>query len=352
MASTAALEEEMLNLVHYFLTRLPPETSHTVGLKLLNLLPFKLNVEEESLTVETKFGRLKNPVGLAAGFDKQGKYIKQLSKLGFGYIVAGTATKNPRKGMRKPRIVRRWEERALVNAMGFPNPGIEKFVENIKSAGCVECPIVASVADEDPANLLECYDKIQPAVSAVEINISSPNTPQLRRYFQKDEFKQVAEMLRQRRQKPTYLKIPPTSNQLELEMVNAIVKIWHDEGFDGITAVNALLVDEPGVAAKRGGLSGKPLFPYMIKCVENIRKMFNEDFEVNAVGGIFSGADIFETLVKGSKTVQIYTAIVYRGPTVVRDMLNELLQIMRSKNIHSLQELELIAKRQESSSSF
>ncbi len=325
MALTAALEEDMLNLVHSFLTRLPPETSHTLGLKLLNLLPFKLNVEEESLTVETKFGKLKNPVGLAAGFDKQGRYVKQLSKLGFGYIVAGTVTKNSRKGMQKPRIVRREGEQALVNAMGFPNPGIEKFVENIKSAGGVKCPVVASVADEDPENLLECYDKIQPHVSAVEVNISSPNTPQLRRYFQQDEFKWVAEMLRQRRQKPTYLKIPPASNQAELEMINDIVKIWYDIGFDGVTAVNALLVDEPRVAAKRGGLSGKPLFPYMIKCVENIRKMFNEEFEINAVGGIFSGSDVFETLVKGSKTVQIYTAIVYRGPTVVRDILNELL---------------------------
>ncbi|MEM2064819.1 MAG: dihydroorotate dehydrogenase (quinone) [Candidatus Caldarchaeum sp.] len=329
----------MLKLVQTLLARLPAEAAHDLGMKLLRLMPYNIGFGDERLYVDTWFGRLKNPIGLAAGFDKAGECVKHLEKLGFGYLVVGTVTKNLRKGMKKPRIVRRRSEESLVNAMGFPNPGLKKFVQNLAMSGNSGIPVLVSVSDEDVENLLECYREVQPFASGVEVNISSPNTPQLRHYFQLEKFKQVAEALHQHKRRPTYLKIPPYTNSEERDLIYKIVNTWHDTGFEGVTAVNALLVEEPRVSARRGGLSGRPLYPRMIKCVKEVRSMYGEDFEIHAVGGIFTGEDVLNTLMNGANTVQIYTALAYRGATAVRDMLKELLQTMQYKNIHSLKHL-------------
>ncbi|MEM2237948.1 MAG: dihydroorotate dehydrogenase (quinone) [Candidatus Caldarchaeum sp.] len=329
----------LLRLVQTLLALLPPEAAHNFGMRLLRLMPYRIDLMDERLYVDTCFGRLKNPVGLAAGFDKAGQCVNHLEKLGFGYLVVGTVTKNPRKGMKKPRIVRRGSERGLVNAMGFPNPGLKKFVQNLAESGKAGIPVLVSVSDEDMQNLLECYMEVQPFASGVEVNVSSPNTPQLRHYFQPEKFKQMVELLGQHKRRPTYLKIPPYTNSEEREIIYRVVKIWRDTGFEGVTAVNALLVDEPRVAARRGGLSGRPLYPHMLKCVKEVRSMCGEDFEIQAVGGIFTGKDVLETLMEGANTVQIYTALAYRGATAVRDMLKELLQTMQDENIHSLKEL-------------
>ncbi|MEM4281537.1 MAG: dihydroorotate dehydrogenase (quinone) [Candidatus Caldarchaeum sp.] len=329
----------LLRLVQTLLALLPPEAAHDFGIRLLRLMPYSMGLEDERLYVDTCFGRLKNPVGLAAGFDKAGQCVNHLEKLGFGYLVVGTVTKSLRKGMKKPRIVRRRSEKGLVNAMGFPNPGLKKFVQNLAESGKAGIPVLVSVSDEDVQNLIECYMEVQPFASGVEVNISSPNTPQLRHYFQPEKFKQMAEFLHQHKRRPTYLKIPSYTNSEEREMIYKVVKIWRDTGFEGVTAVNALLVDEPRVTARRGGLSGRPLYPLMLKCVKEVRCMCGEDFEIHAVGGIFTGKDVLETLMEGANTVQIYTALAYRGATAVRDMLKELLQTMQDENIHSLKEL-------------
>ncbi|MDW7978725.1 MAG: dihydroorotate dehydrogenase (quinone) [Candidatus Caldarchaeum sp.] len=334
-----------MKLVHKVLTKLPPEEAHNIGLTLLRLLPYKLDMDGESLHVETRFGRLKNPVGLAAGFDKSGLHVKHLAKLGFGYMVVGTVTKNPRRGLAKPRVVRRREEQGLVNAMAFPNPGLEQFIRNMSKAGDVGVPVLVSVSDVDEQNLVECYIKVQPLASGVEVNISSPNTPQLKHYFQKETFTQVAESLRQHKRKPTYLKIPPYANTDEKRIIDSVVKIWHDIGFEGVTAVNALLVDEPRVTAKMGGLSGKPLYPFMLKSVENIRRMYDMSFEVHAVGGISTGRQVYETLVHGANTVQLHTALAYRGASAVKEMLEELLDVLESENIGSLKDLQSMFRR-------
>ncbi|MCS7110278.1 MAG: dihydroorotate dehydrogenase 2 [Candidatus Caldarchaeum sp.] len=328
-----------LRLGYGLLRKLPPETAHDLGLKLLPISPYRMNYAEECFTVDTKFGRLKNPVGLAAGFDKHGTHVKDLTKLGFGYIVAGSVTRNFRKGSPKPRIVRREREAALVNAMGFPNPGLEQFLKNIEENRPSETPVVVSVADEKPENLVECYAAVQKNAAAVEINISSPNTPQLRHYFEPSVFRNTAASLAAVKTKPTYLKTPPYATQDDREAVNRVVKIWYENGFDGVTAVNALLVDEPKVAVGRGGLSGRPLFPYMLKCVGDVRELVDEGFEVHAVGGISTGSDVFEAFRNGAKTVQIYTALVYRGPSVVEEILRELKEIMLKRGFDSVEQI-------------
>jgi dihydroorotate dehydrogenase len=327
----------MAVFMHRVLQLIPPETAHNIGLRFLKTLPFKINVKNSSFSVKTRFGVIDNPIGLAAGFDKNAAYLSHLSKLGFGYIVAGTVTRMPRAGMPKPRIVRHPREKALVNAMGFPNKGLEKFMENM-SKHRASCPVLASIADEDLDRLVECYVAVQKKAAAVEVNISSPNTPELRKYFQPAFFRDVAASLYSAKHKPTYLKIPPVSKS-EAELIARIVGIWLDQGFDGVTAVNALLVDEAGVSAGRGGLSGRPIFPYMLECVKLLRKFFGEEFELNAVGGIFTGQDIFTAIENGADTVQIYTAVTYRGLYTVKQMLAELRTVMEAKGFKKLDEI-------------
>ncbi|MEM2095062.1 MAG: dihydroorotate dehydrogenase 2 [Candidatus Caldarchaeum sp.] len=329
----------MLELGHSLLTMMPPEAAHDIGLQLLRLVPRMADPDDEALCLDVKFGRLKNPVGLAAGFDKTGRHLSGLERLGFGYMVVGTVTMNPRKGLKKPRIVRRKEEMGLVNAMAFPNPGLRKFIQNMSEKKSVRTPVLVSLSDEDEQNLVECYAEVQPYAVGVEINLSSPNTPPLRSYFQPEKFRQTAEDLRCRKQKPTYLKIPSPITKDEQEAVYRAVKVWHDAGFDGITAVNAMLVDEPRVSAGRGGLSGKPLYRYMLRTVKEVRKMFGEEFEIHAVGGIFTGSDVLETLTSGANTVQIHTALAYRGPKAVRQIVAELRKAMAERRLLSLKAL-------------
>lgn len=318
------------------LQQIPPETAHHIGLRLLKLLPFTIKCDDPSLTVKTSFGDIKNPVGLAAGFDKHAAYVTELSKLGFGYIVAGTVTRNPRKGMPKPRIIRRPGEMALVNAMGFPNPGLEKFVENL-SKHRADCPVLASIADEELDKLVECFVAVQKTSDAVEVNISSPNTPGLSKYFEPVFFKDVAAVLHSAKQRPTYLKLPPfTENTTGL--IERIVGIWLENGFEGVTAVNTLLVEEPGVKAGRGGLSGRPLFPILLDCIKILRNRFGEGFEINAVGGIHTGQDAFTALYHGADTVQIYTALTYRGLYTVKKIVEELKDAMKSKGFKKIDE--------------
>lgn len=330
----------LLRIGYSLLCKLPAETAHDIGMRLIRYLPYRMNYVDTSLKVKTKFGELNNPVGLAAGFDKNGSHIKELHKLGFGYVVAGSVTRNFRKGFAKPRLVRREQERALVNAMGFPNPGLEQFVQNIMMNGPYSAPLVVSIADEKPENLLECYRTVLEYADAVEINISSPNTPQLKHYFQPAVFDNTASSLRPLKNKPTYLKIPPSATQAEREVINRIVKIWYESGFDGVTAVNALLVDEPRVSVGRGGLSGKPLFPYMLRAVKDVRTMVGDEFEIHAVGGVLTGSDVLEALRAGANTVQIYTALVYRGPTAVEEILTELKEALKREGYDSLEQLE------------
>ena len=176
--------------MHKFLMKMPPETAHEIGLRLLRFAP-RINLPDTpKLKINTRLGLLRNPIGLAAGFDKFGSYASDISKLGFGYLVLGTVTKNKRLGNKKPRIARLEEDMALVNCMGFPNPGLEQFLKNLKKSGKPSCPIVVSISDEQLEYLVECYEYVQEVADGVEINISSPNTPKLKQYFDVDACKE------------------------------------------------------------------------------------------------------------------------------------------------------------------
>jgi dihydroorotate dehydrogenase len=316
---------------------MPPETAHSLGLRALRLLP-DLSFEDPSLDVETPLGRLRNTVGLAAGFDKTGGHARHLAKLGFGYVTVGTFTAKPRQGNPRPRVVRLPEDRALVNAMGFPNPGIREAVRRLSGLKAREVPLVVSIGAVEIDEVVECYRLAQQVGDGVEINISSPNTPELMSYLSGTKFRDLVEALRPLMTRPTYLKVHPPIEGLWDSVLTA-VKVWLDAGFTGVTAINTVPVEERRLSTGRGGLSGKPLYPLMLKAVQELRDRFGWGFALNAVGGIFTGRDAFEALASGADTVQIYTALVYRGPYVVRRVLEELVLELRSRGLSTVAEL-------------
>jgi len=316
---------------------MPPETAHSLGLRALWFLP-DLSFEDPSLEVETPLGRLGNPLGLAAGFDKTGGHARHLVKLGFGYVTVGTFTAQPRQGNPRPRLARSPEDGALVNAMGFPNPGIREAVRRLSGLKAREFPLVVSIGAVEIDEMLECYRMAQEVGDGVEVNVSSPNTPELRSYLSGTKFRDLVDALRPLMKKPTYLKVHPPIEGLWDSVLKA-VKVWLDAGFTGVTAINTVPVEDRRLSTGRGGLSGRPLFPLMLKAVRELRETFGWDFALNAVGGIFTGRDAFEALASGADTVQIYTALVYRGPYAVRRILEELVLELRLRGLSTVTDL-------------
>jgi dihydroorotate dehydrogenase len=313
---------DLYSLAKPILFRLEAERAHALGLKLMGWVP-KAKPSEPNLGIRTSIGELANPLGLAGGFDKTGRHLLNLARLGFGYLVAGTITLQPWPGNPKPRVVRNVKERTLVNSLGFPNPGVDEFLRNL-SFNKPTAPVVASISGREVAEIVECYVKVQPDVVAVEVNLSSPNTPRLRDLREIDLFQSLAADLSSAKRKPTFLKVPPLLDERQFEDVLRLVGIWENHGFEGVTACNARPVTESRLATGTGGYSGPPLFPNLLLAVKKIRKRASKQFEINAVGGIGGSDNVKEALAAGATTVQLYTALVYEGPRLVPRILDEL----------------------------
>ena len=280
-------------------------------------------VSYKPIPTQTALGELANPLGLAAGYDKTGRFLRSLSKLGFGYIVAGTFTRSPLGGNPKPRVARNKGEHTLVNALGFPNPGIDGFIANLTSSVQSKVPIVASISGSTVDDILYCYSKVQPHVSGVELNLSSPNTPALKDLREPPSFAELAEAMNPARKKPTYLKVPPYAEEGEFKDTLENVKTWASLGFTGVTASNSLRVSDARMAIGTGGFSGPPLLEHTKAALVKIRSSVTPPFEINACGGVSSPADALSLLEMGATTVQVFTALVYQGPSLMRRILND-----------------------------
>lgn len=300
---------------------LDPERAHNWG---LSLMRFASRIRVEPMPTRTALGELANPVGLAAGYDKTGSHLGSLARLGFGYMVAGTFTLSPLAGNPKPRVARDRKERTLVNSLGFPNPGVDAFVGTLSSQKALGVPIVASISGKTMEDVLACYAKVQSHVAGVELNLSSPNTPNLRDLREPAAFAELARAMEQAKSKPTYLKTPPYIDEAQFETVLGLVRKWEALGFEGVSASNSLPVEDARMAVGKGGLSGPPLLDRTKEAVERIRRSVASTFEVNACGGISSPKDASSLLECGATTVQVFTALVYQGPALIKSMLTDL----------------------------
>lgn len=353
-------------LLRPLLFRFPTETAHEFGVEALK---FSLGSKAARDFFAGKFacdefGELKrfgltfkNPLGVAAGFDKNGAVVNQLAALGFGCVEVGTVTYEPQAGNEKPRLFRLPEDNALINRLGFNNEGAPKVIERLKKLkpNCVLGFNIGrnkTVANEDATeNYLASFDLAHAVADYVAVNVSSPNTPNLRELQQADELENLLSALQKRsselnetnkKRLPLLVKIAPDLSEGEIE---AICDVSLRLKMAGIIATNTT-IKRGGLLANKneierigaGGLSGKPLKNRSTEVVQTIYKHTKGKLPIVGVGGVFSGEDAFEKIAAGACLLQSYTGFVFRGFTFARDANVGLAKILREKGFKHLDE--------------
>lgn len=355
----------MYPLLRPFIFQLSPETAHHLVIRGLSVMQsiswirkrFEKNyILEDSRLQSEIFGlNFPNPVGLAAGFDKNAQVFPALAALGFGFVEVGTLTPRPQPGNPKPRIFRLSPEEALVNRMGFNNEGIEQAKFSLIGLPRPPIPIGINLGkNKDTPNeqaiedYLQGFTSLYPYGHYFVINVSSPNTQGLRDLQQIDALQHLLKTLIQEKERltqksslhrPILLKIAPDLSTEELE---SIVQTALQQKIDGIIATNTT-VSREGLHSKEqkeaGGLSGKPLTHRSTEIIRSIYRMTQGKIPIIGVGGIFTGQDAYEKIRAGANLVQVYTSMIYRGPQVAKQINQELLTIFEQEQIQSIQEV-------------
>lgn len=362
-------------LIRPILFRISPEMAHDFGIEALKIgLSSKAaqnyaarEFASESFGEIERFGlKFSNPLGIAAGFDKNGVVVNQLAALGFGFVEVGTVTFNPQKGNEKPRLFRLPEDSALINRLGFNNQGTRKVVERLKKIqpNCVlgvnigknkDVPNEAAIE-----NYLASFDLAFEVADYIAVNVSSPNTPNLRELQKAENLEELLGALQERnkvlssnfslssaREKPTevgtqnlkplLVKIAPDLNDAEIE---AIVDVALRLKLSGIIATNTTIKRDnlkTGIN-ETGGLSGKPLQAKSNEVISKIYRFSKGKLPIIGVGGIFTAADAFEKIAAGACLIQSYTGFVYQGISFAREINFGLQKILKEKGFDNLDE--------------
>ena len=324
--------------IHYFVTGALQSAQKVWGLPKFLKASFKL--EHPSLEKEVFGLKFKNPVGLAAGFDKNGEYIQELANFGFGFIEVGTVTPLPQPGNDKPRMFRLPKDEALINRMGFNNKGVDvlaRKLENINREGLIIGGNIGknkNTPHEDAVkDYVKCFDRLFDVVDYFVVNVSSPNTPKLRELQEKEPLKHILNTLQNKNLKhgisrPILLKIAP---DLTNEQLDDIVEIVQETKIAGVIATNTTisrdnLASDASLKTEMGGLSGKPLTSRSTEVIKYLSQKSNQSFPIIGVGGIHSAQDAQEKLDAGAALVQLYTGFVYEGPGLVKRILKALIK--------------------------
>lgn len=329
-------------LIRPLLFRLDAETAHNVTLKLLNWaeqtgLSALSRAQSTDKPITVMGLAFKNPLGLAAGLDKNGDHIDALAALGFGFIEIGTVTPRPQPGNPKPRLFRLPEHQAIINRMGFNNHGIDHLLQQV--AQCRYQGIlginIGKNADTPIENATDDYliglRKSYLPASYITINISSPNTKNLRQLQQGDDIKYLLEALKQEQLKlhaehgkytPLAVKIAP---DLTAEEIRHIADLLIEFGIDGVIATNTTIARDKiqghPYGNEAGGLSGAPVKERSTAVVKGLAAELNGKLPIIAAGGILSGDDAREKIQAGASLVQVYSGLIYKGPKLIEDIL-------------------------------
>ena len=335
----------MYQLIKPLFFKFDPENVHHFVVKRLkwfnDVFPFGKAIIRGSFDVNIKglerevFGiKFKNPVGLAAGFDKNAEYVEPLSNLGFGFIEVGTVTPLPQSGNDKPRMFRLPNDEALINRMGFNNQGVDVMAKSLRLLKNNYPAIVVGgnigknkVTPNNEAinDYLICFKKLFKVVDYFVVNVSSPNTPGLRELQEKEPLKHILNSLqvennKQNSPKPILLKIAPDLTDSQLD---DIIEIVAETKIAGIIATNTTISREnlnsdKKLSVETGGLSGKPVGSRSTEVIKYLSEKSNQAFPIIGVGGIHSATDAKEKIAAGASLIQLYTGFIYEGPGLVK----------------------------------
>ena len=342
----------MFSVLRPFLFKLDPETTHDLAIKSLkfNYLPRKMfEVEDEQiLNIELLGKNFPNPIGLAAGFDKSGEVYNSLLKFGFGFIEIGTVTPLKQFGNPKPRIFRLEDDSALINRLGFNNDGIEIIKNRIKSEkkkGVVGINIGPNKNTKDQKNdfclgLKNFFD----IADYITVNISSPNTEGLRDFHDQKKLEDLLLALNKIKSEnkiniPLLLKISPDIKDNQISEI-AVSAIKND--ISGIILTNTTNSNKDKLISdfkkEEGGLSGEPLQQISTNIIKKFYKQLNGKIPIIGVGGVNSGKSAYEKIIAGASLLQLYTGLVYKGPSIVKNIKKELIQILKAEGLNNIKD--------------
>lgn len=363
--STARWGIALYRLLRPLLFRLDPETSHTIVFFVLRLLYWFgigwlvrliYTRRTASLPITLMGLNFRNPVGLAAGLDKDAHYIKPLADFGFGALELGTVTPRAQPGNPKKRLFRLPRQHALINRMGFNNAGIDAFINRLRRVSKGKtCVIGVNIGKNHDTAIERAVDDYLRALRAVytyadyvAVNISSPNTPGLRALQDQDRLGQLlralkAEQIRLAKTRRVYIPIAlKLAPDLGDEQITGIARQVREVGLDAVIATNTSLsrpgLDDELLAQETGGLSGRPLKELSTGVIRTLYARLQGEIPIIGVGGIESAQDAWDKLVAGADFVQVYTGLIYRGPALVREITQGLAQRVRAANCATLKE--------------
>jgi dihydroorotate dehydrogenase len=318
--------------------------------RLLNQIPLSIN--DNRLNVKVGSLNFSNPIGLAAGFDKQAVGYSFFESLGFGCIEVGTITSRAQPGNPKPRIFRLEADEAIINRMGFPSLGIQGLIPRLKKISSItnrRASLGINIGKAKDIPLDEAavdYQNLTNAVAAyadyIAINVSSPNTPDLRKLQQPERLKEIFSLVRQSAcGKPIFVKLAP---DIEEDDLTQIINTCKESKIDGLIATNttitrpSTLKSDQSLIAETGGLSGRPLTQKAVDFVSKVHIQSESAFPIIGVGGIFNYQDVLNMMKAGASAVQVYTGLIYEGPFIARTICQELVNYLDQIGAKSLKE--------------
>ena len=340
----------MFNILRPLIFKFSPEVAHSLAIKALKLNNIPSSKPKDSHILETTFceKKLSSPIGVAAGFDKNAEVYNPLFNLGFGFVEVGTITPKPQFGNPKPRVFRLEEDEALINRLGFNNSGSEQISKRIKENNKKGFLGINIGPNKDSTNRVDdyliCFRKFYNLADYITINISSPNTENLRDFHNQDELNSLIDKLKNEKKElnsniPLAIKVSPDLND---DQINQVSKIIMEQEIGIIIVSNTTDKNRENLKninkLEKGGLSGKPIAKISNETIFKFYKILKDKTKIIGVGGVSNGQDAFEKITSGATLVQLYTGMVYRGPRIASKISKELIDLLKNKGFKNVSE--------------
>ena len=343
----------MFSNLRSLIFRLDPESAHNLAIKSLkfNFISNILDNDKDNPLFQTRLfdKNLENPIGMAAGFDKNAEVYNSLFKLGFGFVEVGTVTPFKQYGNPKPRVFRLVEDEALINRLGFNNLGAENIVNRIKSNkqnGLLGINIGPNKSSEDRlADYIECLKIFHKEANYITVNISSPNTEDLRSFHDQVKLNELLKAIEKEKKNliskvPIAVKVSPDINDNEINKISEVllsnnIEVIIVSNTSDSTRENLVNIQKH----QKGGLSGKPIKEKSTKLINKFYKILNGRIKIIGVGGVDSGKSAYEKFLAGANYVQLYTGMVFRGPNIVNMIKKELKEILIKDGVKNFSEI-------------